>query len=191
MSVNFQDLEKKIEAALICSSDPILPEALAKMLDEKIETIEKAFQNLQKKYESNYGFILKETPLGFRFYTSASEEGFVKEFLKSIQSAAPLSISSLETLAIVAYKGPISRAEINSIRGVKSESTLRTLELRDLIIRLEGEGENSASLYKVSNQFLERMGISSTDQLAPLAPYLPEDLTNEESAELAKDKKVI
>ncbi|MDR2748925.1 MAG: SMC-Scp complex subunit ScpB [Bifidobacteriaceae bacterium] len=184
-------LEKKIEAILISSSDPIRAETVAKVLDEKDDAVKQALEKLQKKYSTDYGFILKETPLGFRFYTSADEEESVKQFLTSIQKQTPLSINSLETLAIVAYKGPISRAEINSIRGVKSESTLRTLELRGLINSLDGEGENSATLFQVTDNFLELMGISSTDQLAPLAPYLPESFSDNDAEIVSRNKKVI
>ncbi|MDR3128339.1 MAG: SMC-Scp complex subunit ScpB [Bifidobacteriaceae bacterium] len=182
------DLAKAMEAILIISPKAITVKDLWQVIykiDKSITQtkIEQVLINLVKKYSFNYGFSLSKTSLGYRFYSSVEQKLIVESFLQNIQIEQNLSLSSLETLAIVAYKGPISRTEINSIRGVNSDSTIRTLQLRDLITVKNPNKTNIVTLFEVTDLFLEKMSISSLDQLPPLAPYLPD--------EPLLDKKVI
>ncbi|MDR3116600.1 MAG: SMC-Scp complex subunit ScpB [Bifidobacteriaceae bacterium] len=179
------DLEAKIEAILIMSSEPVTEENILNSIHNSplknknvtLDEVVQSFDSLVKKYSKNFGFILQKTSLGYRFYTSPTLKDFVENYLQNIQTAQPLSISALETLAIVAYKGPISRSQINSIRGVKSDSTIRTLQLRDLISEKSSADASGASFFEVTNYFLEKLGLSSTSELAPLAPYLPDNFS--------------
>ncbi|MDR3152060.1 MAG: SMC-Scp complex subunit ScpB [Bifidobacteriaceae bacterium] len=181
------DLEAKIEAILIMSSESITAKNILNSIQNfplkdkntTLEEVVQALDNLVKKYSKSFGFILQKTSLGYRFYTSPKQKDFVKNYLQNIQTEQPLSISALETLAIVAYKGPVNRVQINSIRGVKSDSTIRTLQLRNLISEKSSADASGASSYEVTNCFLEKLGLSNVSELAPLAPYLPDNFLPE------------
>ena len=120
------------------------------------------------------GFELVRIAGGYRYQTAADQIAYVERFLLSDQRAR-LSAAALETLAIVAYKQPISRAQIASIRGVDPDGVLRTLQARgyvDAVGRDPGPGQ--AVLFGTTVEFLERLGLDSTADLPPIADFIPD-----------------
>ena len=111
---------------------------------------------------------------GFRIFSRGDYHEIVKDFLTSGQSAK-LSQAALETLAVIAYRQPISRPRIAAIRGVSVDGVIRTLLLRGLIVEAGKEATTSALLYTTTHQFLDALGMNSIDGLPEIAPYLPED----------------
>ncbi len=120
---------------------------------------------------------------GWRFYTREEFAPVVEAFVLEGQQAR-LTQAALETLAVVAYKQPVSRARVSAIRGVNVDGVMRTLLTRGLVEEAGQDGEHGSMLYRTSSYFLERIGITSLDELPELAPYLPEmdDLEDELAA---------
>jgi segregation and condensation protein B len=118
------------------------------------------------------GFELREVGAGWRIYSHPDYAPVVERFVRD-GATAKLTQAALETLAIVAYKGPISRGRVSAVRGVNVDSVMRTLTSRGLVEEVGLEEGTGAVLYAPSDLFLERMGISSLDELEPLTPHLP------------------
>ncbi|MGO2185923.1 MAG: SMC-Scp complex subunit ScpB, partial [Brevibacterium aurantiacum] len=129
------------------------------------------------------GFEIRLVAGGFRIFSRGDYHEIVKDFLTSGQSAK-LSQAALETLAVIAYRQPISRPRIAAIRGVSVDGVIRTLLLRGLIVEAGKEATTSALLYTTTHQFLDALGMNSIDDLPEIAPYLPEDA---DVAELGAD----
>ncbi|MEO8330384.1 MAG: SMC-Scp complex subunit ScpB, partial [Candidatus Nanopelagicales bacterium] len=131
-------------------------------------------QRLAQEYvETGRGFELREVAGGWRFYTAAAYVAAVERFVLDGQQAR-ITQASLETLAVVAYRQPVSRARISAVRGVNVDGVMRTLLARGLVEECGSESETGAHLYQTTNYFLERLGIASLDELPELAPYLPD-----------------
>jgi segregation and condensation protein B len=129
------------------------------------------------------GFEIRHVAGGFRIFSRGDYHEVVKDFLTAGQSAK-LSQAALETLAVIAYRQPISRPRIAAIRGVSVDGVIRTLLLRGLIVEAGKEASTSALLYATTPQFLDTMGMNAIDDLPDIAPYLPEDA---DVAELGSD----
>ena len=170
------DLEhlRAIEAVLLVAHDPVAPELLAQLLERSVTDIERWCHELAAGYEADgRGFELVRVAGGYRFQTHGDLTPYVERFLLHDQRAR-LSAAALETLAIVAYKQPISRAQIASIRGVDPDGVLRTLQGRgyvDAVGRDPGPGQ--AVLFGTTSMFLERLGLDSLDDLPAIAEYIP------------------
>jgi len=123
--------------------------------------------------EQGRGFELRSVAGGWRFYTREEYAGVVEAYLLEGQSAR-LTQAALETLAVVAYKQPVSRARVSAIRGVNVDGVMRTLLSRGLVEEAGHDGEHGATLYRTTGYFLERIGVTSIDELPELAPYLPD-----------------
>lgn len=123
--------------------------------------------------EQGRGFDLREIAGGWRFYTREEYAEVVEAFVVDAQQAR-LTQAALETLAVVAYRQPVSRARVSAIRGVNVDSVIRTLVARGLIEECGADAETGAHLYCTSTYFLERMGLRSLDDLPEIAPFLPE-----------------
>jgi segregation and condensation protein B len=165
---------RAIEAVLLVAHDPVAPELLAQLLERSVTDIERWCHELAAGYEADArGFELVRVAGGYRFQTHGDLTPYVERFLLHDQRAR-LSAAALETLAIVAYKQPISRAQIASIRGVDPDGVLRTLQGRgyiDAVGRDSGPGQ--AVLFGTTAMFLEKLGLDSLDDLPAIAEYIP------------------
>ncbi len=165
---------RAIEAIVLVAHDPVPPDVLAQLVERPISDIEVWCEQLAAEYRADdRGFALVRVAGGYRYQTNADLVAYVERFLLHDQRAR-LSGAALETLAIVAYKQPISRAQIASIRGVDPDGVLRTLQGRgyiDAVGRDSGPGQ--AVLFGTTIEFLEKLGINSTDDLPPIAEFIP------------------
>ena len=159
---------------ILVAQDPVAPELLAQLLERSVTDIERWCHELAAGYEAERrGFELVRVAGGYRYQTHSDLTPYVERFLLNDQRAR-LSGAALETLAIVAYKQPISRAQIASIRGVDPDGVLRTLQGRgyiDAVGRDPGPGQ--AVLYGTTPAFLEKLGLDSVDELPPIAQFVP------------------
>jgi segregation and condensation protein B len=165
---------RAIEAIVLVAHDPVPPDLLAQLLETPVDDIEAWCARLADEYrEQRRGFELVRVAGGYRFQTASEQIAYVERFLLSDQRAR-LSAAALETLAVIAYKQPISRAQIASIRGVDPDAVIRTLQSRgyiDAVGRDPGPGQ--AVLWGTSVEFLERLGLDSTDDLPPIGDFIP------------------
>ena len=175
------DLRPALEAILMIADEPLDHVVLAQAVDHPPADVDQALRELAGEYtEQGRGFELRELAGGWRFYSREEYAEVVADFVLEGQQAK-LSQAALETLAVVAYRQPISRSRISAIRGVNVDGVVRTLVTRGLIVELGHDAETGAILYGTTNYFLERMGLSGLDDLPALAPMLPEldDLESE------------
>ena len=163
-----------IEALLLMATEPMSTAELAQALDVPKPSVWAALEQLQAFYdETARGFELREVGQGWRYYTRPEHADVIGRWVLEGQHAR-LSQAALETLAVVAYLQPVSRARVSGIRGVSVDGVLRTLTTRGLIEEAGHSEETGALLFRTTEYFLERMGLTSTDQLPPIAPHLPE-----------------
>jgi segregation and condensation protein B len=164
-----------LEAILMVAEEPLPPALLAKLVGAPINEVEEVCENLAAEYVADgRGFILARIAGGYRFQTATEQAPYVERFVLDGQSAR-LSAAALETLAVIAYKQPVSRNQIASIRGVNVDAVMRTLQQRgyvDEVARDPGPGQ--AVLYGTTPTFLERLGIDSVEDLPPLGEFFPE-----------------
>ena len=164
-----------LEAILLVAEEPLPPALLAKLVGAPINEVEEICENLAAEYVADgRGFILARVAGGYRFQTATEQAPYVERFVLDGQSAR-LSAAALETLAVIAYKQPVSRNQIASIRGVNVDAVMRTLQQRgyvDEVARDPGPGQ--AVLYGTTPTFLERLGIDSVEDLPPLGEFFPE-----------------
>ncbi|UUI67528.1 SMC-Scp complex subunit ScpB [Aeromicrobium duanguangcaii] len=175
------ELRPALEAVLMIADEPLEHLVLAQAVGHPPAEVEQALRDLAAEYtEQGRGFELRELAGGWRFYTREEYADVVAAFVLEGQQAK-LSQAALETLAVVAYRQPISRSRISAIRGVNVDGVVRTLVTRGLITELGHDGESGAILYGTTNYFLERMGLSGLGELPELAPMLPDlaDLDSE------------
>lgn len=168
------EYRRAIEAVIMVAHDPIAPDVLAQLLERPIDDVERWCEELAADYRDRArGFELVRVAGGYRYQSVADLAPYVERFLLHDQRAR-LSGAALETLAIIAYKQPISRAQIASIRGVDPDGVIRTLHARgyvDAVSRDPGPGQ--AVLYGTTDEFLERLGLNSVDDLPPIAEFIP------------------
>ena len=165
------EILKALEAILIVADDPVAPKTLAELLEISTKEAESLCDDLSRQYkEENRGFILALVAGGYRFQSHPDFEKYVESFVIR-GAAARLSAAALETLAIVAYKQPISRAQVGEIRNVNSDAVMRTLTLRGLIEEISGK--NHPALFGTTAEFLERLGINNLESLPHLAEFVP------------------
>ena len=165
---------RAIEAVVLVATEPVPPHLLAELLEVSVDKIEALCAELAASYEQEErGFMLVRVAGGYRLVSHPDLVGFVERFVLEGQSAR-MSAAALETLAIVAYKQPVSRAQLNSIRGVNSEGVMRMLEHKGLIARVARDpGPGQAGLYATTAAFLERLGLDNLDQLPELGDFVP------------------
>ncbi|HEY2670359.1 MAG TPA: SMC-Scp complex subunit ScpB [Rugosimonospora sp.] len=170
------ELRAAIEAILLVVDDPVGELMLAQVLEQPIERIGAELSALAEEYErQERGFDLRRAAGGWRLYTRTRYAPYVERFVLDGQSVR-LTQAALETLAVVAYKQPVTRSRISAIRGVNCDGVMRTLVTRGLIEDCGAEPETGAHLYRTTSLFLEKLGLDSVDQLPPLAPFLPDDV---------------
>ncbi len=179
------ELLAQLEAVLMVVDEPVAVAELADALELDEDTVAVALRELAADYrgETGYrprGFVLRETGAGWRIYSAPEHDQVVGKFVTAGRMAR-LSQAALETLAVIAYRQPVTRGQIAMIRGVNVDGVVRTLLARDLITETGFDGPTGATLYKTTRYFMERMGIESLDELPLLAPALP---PIEESAQI-------
>lgn len=163
-----------IEAILMVVDEPVGTADLAAALDAPEQEVLHALHALRDEYanpDSPRGFQLREVDGRWRMYSSPLYADIVGRFIVEGQSAR-LSQAALETLAVVAYRQPVTRGQVSQVRGVNVDSVMKTLSARGLVTEVGEVG--GAVLYGTTTEFLERLGMSTLDELPPLAPYLPE-----------------
>ena len=184
LDVAVAELRPALEALLMVADQPLDVATLASAAGHPAAAVEEALAALAAEYdEQGRGFELRNVAGGWRFYTREELAPVVEAFVLEGQQAR-LTQAALETLAVVAYKQPVSRARVSAIRGVNVDGVMRTLLTRGLVEEAGQDGEHGAMLYRTTSYFLERIGITSLDELPELAPYLPEmdDLEDELAA---------
>ena len=165
---------RAIEAILMVAEEPVEPHLLAQLLEVPPAQVDALCAELAAAYEAEErGFVLVRVAGGYRFQSHPDLAAYVERFVLEGQSAR-LSNAALETLAIVAYKQPVSRMQIAAIRGVNVDGVVRTLLLRGFVEEVARDpGPGQAVLYGTSRLFLERLGLDSVDQLPPLGQFVP------------------
>jgi segregation and condensation protein B len=168
------ELVRALEAILLVATEPVEPALLAQILEQPLTVVEELCHRLAAAYEeAGHGFQLVRVAGGYRYQTHPDMAPYVERFILDGQRAR-LSGAALETLAIVAYKQPISRAQIASIRGVDPDGVLRTLQARGYIDQIGRDpGPGQAVLWGTTTQFLEKLGLDSVNDLPPLAEFVP------------------
>lgn len=177
------DVRGGVEAILLVADEPIVPLQLAATLGVATGAVEAALAAIQADLaDRGSGIELRQVAGGFRLYTAPQYAAWVERYVRDGQ-VAKLTQAALETLAVVAYKQPISRARISAIRGVNVDSVVKTLESRGLIEAKSEDGESGSVLFGTTNLFLEKLGLNSVDELPEISQYLPDIATSVELAE--------
>lgn len=174
-------LRPSLEAVLMVADQPLDAVTLATAVGHPVEDVVAALQLLAEEYaEADRGFELRNVAGGWRYYTREEYAHVVERFVLDGQQAR-LTQAALETLAVVAYRQPVSRARVSAIRGVNVDGVMRTLLTRGLVEEAGSDTETGAHLYRTTSYFLERIGVTGLDELPELAPYLPdlEDMEEE------------
>ena len=165
------EVDRSIEAILMVVDEPVSETILAQVLERSVDEIEVALERLVSSYDGR-GFALKKISGGWRFFSHPDLSETVEKFVLDGQQSR-LTQAALETLSVVAYRQPVSRARISAIRGVNVEAVMKTLVVRGLVEESGLEHETGAILYRTTSYFLERLALNSLDDLPALAPYLP------------------
>ena len=183
-----QSVDASIEALLILAADPISEIELAQTLEVPIEVVKQGLRRLVAFYDqTDRGFELRQVGAGWRYYTRADQADVITRFVGD-QQMGRLTQASLETLAVVAYLQPVSRARIAAVRGVNADGVVRTLVARNLIQEIDRDPISGAALLGTTDFFLEKLGLTSINDLPPLAPNLPDaSALDEELQRLASD----
>jgi segregation and condensation protein B len=174
LAVPLADLRPALEAVLMVADQPLDELSLATAVGYPVAEVVEALAALAAEYdEGGRGFELRNVAGGWRYYTREEFAPVVERFVLEGQQAR-LTQAALETLAVVAYKQPVSRSRVSAIRGVNVDGVMRTLLTRGLVEEAGTDAETGAHLYRTTSYFLERIGVTSLDQLPELAPFVPE-----------------
>lgn len=168
------DTVRAIEAIVLVAMEPVPTELLAQLLEQPTTVIDDLCTTLAAAYdEAGHGFQLVKVAGGWRYQTHADLSPYVERFLLDGQRAR-MSGAALETLAIIAYKQPLSRAQIASIRGVDPDGVIRTLQARGYVAEVGRDtGPGQAILYGTTPSFLEKLGLNALTDLPPIAEFVP------------------
>lgn len=171
-----------LEAVLMVADEPLSAVRLATALGLATDRVEALLAELAAEYAGDLdgaegtrrprGFVLRHVADGWRFYSAPAHADVVARFVLDGQTAR-LTHAALETLAVIAYRQPVTRGQVSAVRGVNVDSVVRTLVARGLVAE-QGAEPSGAVLYGTTPYFLERLGMTSLDELPPLAPYLPD-----------------
>ncbi|MCL2090153.1 MAG: SMC-Scp complex subunit ScpB [Micrococcales bacterium] len=166
-----------VEAVLMVADEPVPVVRLAALLALPTAEVAALCEELAAEYRGEHGgrprgFALRQVADGWRFYSAESCADVVGRFVVDGQTAR-LTQAALETLAVVAYRQPVSRGQVSAVRGVNVDGVMRTLTSRGLVAEVDHDPVTGAVLFGTTGYFLERMGMTSLDELPPLAPHLP------------------
>lgn len=172
--VRERELRRATEALLLVTEEPITAELLAQLLEVAADRVETLCRELAAEYDAtDRGFQLVKVAGGWRYQTHPDVAPYIERFVLDGQSGR-LSSAALETLAIVAYKQPVSRAQIAAIRGVNVDGVMRTLSQRGYVDEVgRDHGPGQAVLYGTTPAFLEKLGLNSLDELPALGEFVP------------------
>ena len=173
-ATSMAESKRAIEAIVLVSSDPIPAQELAQLLELPVDEVESLCRELAMGYDlAGHGFQLVEVAGGWRYQTHPDLHPYVERYAAHGMSSR-LSSAALETLAIVAYKQPISRAQVSAIRGVNVDGVLKTLVTRGYVHEVARDsGPGQAVLYGTTDEFCVRLGISAPSDLPPLGAFVP------------------
>ncbi|MEV7990223.1 SMC-Scp complex subunit ScpB [Micromonospora sp. NPDC085948] len=170
------ELRGALEAILLVVDEPVSELVLAQVLEQPAERVGPMLDEIAAGYTAaGYGFELRRAAGGWRLYTRPEYATYVERFVLDGQSVR-LTQAALETLAVVAYKQPVTRSRISAIRGVNVDGVIRTLVTRGLVEECGTETDSGAFLYRTTTLFLEKLGLNTVAELPPLAPFLPDDV---------------
>ncbi len=162
-----------LEAILFVAEEPVSTAELAEVTELPKSDIEEALGTLADSLASERGVVLRQVGGGWRLFSHPDALPYLERFA-STERAQKLSAAALESLAVVAYKQPVSRGQVGEIRGVDSDRALKTLERRGLVIEIgRAPGPGQAVLYGTTSAFLEKLGVDSLEDLPPLADHIP------------------
>lgn len=168
------DFEAALEALLLVVDSPAEEELLATALDAPVARVAETLERMAAGYtERQRGIDLRKVGGGWRFYTRDRFAPYVEKLLLDGQRAK-LTRAALETLAVIAYRQPVTRQRVAAVRGVNVDGVIRTLLARGLIEETGTDTDTGGFLFRTTELFLERIGLSSLDDLPPIAPLLPE-----------------
>lgn len=187
LQLEMLDLKPALEAVLMIADHSLDHLTLAQAVGHPPTDVAEALVKLAASYdEEGRGFELRNVAGGWRYFSRDEFAPAVERFVLDGQQAR-LTQAALETMAVVAYRQPISRSRVSAIRGVNVDGVMRTLVTRGLVEEAGVDRESGAILYQTSNYFLERMGLASVEDLPELAPFLPElsDMDDEPAEQLA------
>ena len=172
-------LRASLEAIMLVADEPVSEVVIAQVLERPRAEVAGTLRELAASYTAEQrGFDLREVAGGWRLYTRAECAAVVERFVSDGQEVR-LTQAALETLAVVAYRQPVSRARVSAVRGVNCDGVMRTLVLRGLIEEAGTDAETGATLFQTTGYFLERLGLPRLSDLPELAPYLPDQLDDE------------
>jgi segregation and condensation protein B len=173
------ELRMSLEAVLLVADEPVSEEILADVTERPAAQVAGALRSLAESYTAEQrGFDLREVAGGWRLYTRDECAAVVERFVSDGQEIR-LTQAALETLAVVAYRQPVSRARVSAVRGVNCDGVMRTLVLRGLVEEAGSDPETGAFLFQTTGYFLERLGLARLSDLPDLAPFLPDQLDDE------------
>jgi segregation and condensation protein B len=176
-------LRAALEAIMLVADEPVAEVLLAQVLERPRGEVAATLRELSAEYTADgRGFDLREAAGGWRLYTREDCAALVERFVRDGQEVR-LTQAALETLAVVAYRQPVSRARVSAVRGVNCDGVMRTLTLRGLVEETGTDPETGAILFRTTGYFLERMGLPSIEDLPDLAPFLPDDFEDIEDNE--------
>ena len=170
------DLRGALEAILLVVDEPVGAVRLAHVLEEPTGRIEETLRALSEEFAATgRGFDLRKVAGGWRYYTRGEYAAHVERFVLDGQQTR-LTQAALETLAVVAYKQPVTRSRVAAIRGVNSDGVIKTLLTRGLVEEAGTEPESGAHLYRTTRLFLEKVGLNTVEELPSLGPFLPDNI---------------
>ena len=166
---------RNLEAILLVADEPVPAATLAELVGARLTQVEALLIDLAGEYAGQgRGFVLRAVAGGWRLYTHPATRDVVEAYLRAGQQSR-LTRAALETLAVIAYRQPVTRHQVAAVRGVNVDGVFRTLATRGLIHEVgHEEGPGQAALYGTTPAFLEQLGLNSLDQLPPIKDYLPE-----------------
>lgn len=168
------ELDSALEALLLVVDSPAGEDALASALDQPVQRVLEALHRLRDGYtEGARGIDLRRVADGWRMYTRDRYAPYVERLLLEGQRAK-LTRAALETLAVVAYRQPVTRSRVAAVRGVNVDGVMRTLLARGLVEEAGQDPETQGALYRTTELFLERLGLPTLEDLPPIAPLLPD-----------------
>jgi segregation and condensation protein B len=174
LEVAVGELRPSLEALLMTADQSLDETTLASAVGAPVGDVHTALTDLAREYtDEGRGFELRNVAGGWRYYTREEFAPVVEAFVLDGQQAR-LTQAALETLAVVAYKQPVSRGRVSAIRGVNVDGVIRTLVTRGLVEEAGEDHSTGAHLYRTTSYFLERIGVTSLEDLPELAPYLPD-----------------
>jgi segregation and condensation protein B len=167
-------LAAALEAVLLVTDEPVPAITLAQVVERPTEQVEAVLNALARGYlEQDRGFELRQVAGGWRLYTRSDCAPYVERFVLDGQQAR-LTQAALETLAVIAYRQPVTRQRVSAVRGVNVDGVVRTLVARGLVTEAGSDDDTGATRYRTTGLFLERLGLQSLEDLPSLAPLLPE-----------------